>query len=101
MSKTITYLLAAPAICAWVAFALWANAFAIKTLWAWFAAPAFGLAEISLPMALGLAVLLRQLGCAIGPHCAPDPKRKYLPMLDPILRPAFALLIGWIALQFI
>lgn len=101
MSKAITYLLAAPSVFLWLVAAVCANAFAVKTLWAWFAVPAFGLAEISMPMAIGLTVLTRQIvgtGCAF---CKKEEDKKYHQLLYPFAASALSLLTGWIALQFI
>lgn len=33
------------------------RAFALKTLWAWFIVPTFGLTELSIPLAIGLSCL--------------------------------------------
>ena len=78
------------------------HGWALTLLWNWFAVPFAHAPTLSLPMGIGLtalsAVILGQRGI-YGPK---DPEEKpAVRILNPLVRPLIAVLIGWIARGFL
>lgn len=74
------------------------EAFAIKTLWAWFVATQFGLPLIGMAHAVGLA-LLASLFTHQAPSNVDDDGRLVQVLSWGAITPAVALAVGWIAKQ--
>lgn len=78
------------------AAALW-EGFVLSILWHWYAVGLFGLRALSVPEAIGVAVVIGLL------------TKQYVPSKDGdhailwwvFIRPAVSLLIGWLCLKFI
>lgn len=76
---------------------LWAG-YALQVLWGWFIVPAFGLAALTLPQAIGIDVIVTMLTSHArrsdeSPQFAAAVGRA-------AVMPAMYLLIGWVARQF-
>lgn len=79
------------------ASAMW-RGYVLSILWAWFIVPTFGLPALSIPFAIGLALV-------VGFLTASNAKKKDFEWLNAIgvlvLGPAMTLLMGWIVTRFI
>lgn len=81
-------------------FIVW-NAIAIKTLWAWFLVPLFGLPALSIPVAIGMTLVMRCLGSVeVKSEAIDDEYYAHAASLN-IVHPAIAILIGAIARPFL
>lgn len=76
--------------------------FVIKTLWAWFIVPVFGLPVLAIAPALGLALV-----CSILTHQMPMGTEKMTPaelisrqLTTGLIGPAVVLFFGWIVNHF-
>lgn len=86
-----------------------ANGWALSTLWGWFIVPLFGLPALSIPYALGISTIAGFLLPANNTSKSDNKSNgdKELSTLFAelialvVLRPAFAVLMGWIILQFV
>lgn len=76
---------------------------AIHKIWQWFVVPKFNAPSIGVAEAIGLSIMLSLLMPMSSPTAeAGVPSwRKVLYALSPIIRPAMALLIAYIAKQFV
>lgn len=72
------------------------NGFALSVLWGWFVAPAFGLPELSVGYAMGIAVLIDMLN-----PTSQKPDSIEAVIANAVLRPIFTLIFGWLILQFV
>ena len=85
-----------------VAGVIWSG-YALTILWAWFIVPTFSLAPLTLPAAIGFAIVAAYLTHQYMPKTKQDGSK-----LDETLRalahtafkPAFALVAGWIVKQW-
>lgn len=82
--------------------ALW-RGFVLTLLWAWFAQPVFGLPALGLAQAIGVSLTIGFLtheyaDCAAKEGTALE--RAARPLVQMILGPLFALLIGWVVKQW-
>lgn len=78
-------------------------AWALVTLWDWFITPLFGLPELTYPYAMGLSVVASFLNGGSIPTVDSD-KSKEQKIYDGVylfIKPVFAVLVGWVILQFI
>lgn len=78
--------------------AIW-RGYALSIIWGWFMVPTFGLPALSIPVAIGLSVVVGMLTS----HAmkTDDKQSPVAAVLIAFLVPVFALLIGWIAKSFI
>lgn len=80
------------------------NGWALSVLWGWFVAPLFGLPEISIPAAIGFALVVSMLTHQEMPS---DNERSDFTatfakvIARAIFAPLFAVFVGWIVLSFI
>lgn len=78
---------------------------ALTILWGWFAVPLFEVPELSIPFGIGLSLLVGFLTT----HYEEPPDREGKEWWEPLLGqtfhalflPTFALLVGWVVVQFI
>ncbi len=66
-------------------------------LWGWFAVPLFGLPALSIPAAIGIAMVVSMLTMRSSD---PAKENQWATFTAQALAPLFALLIGWIAKQY-
>jgi hypothetical protein len=79
------------------------NAFVVTKLWAWFIVPIFGLAPLALVPAMGVVLVIAYLT-----HQTPTKSKSGDDITEGfihalcvvVLKPAIALVVGWIILQF-
>jgi hypothetical protein len=78
--------------------AIW-RGYVLSILWGWFAVPAFGLPTLSIPLAIGLALIVGYLTA----DSTLERKRQGFgaAMAVSLLGPAFVLLVGWIVSRFV
>ena len=92
------FFLLVPAVGALIAFSAMWRGYVLSVLWAWFIVPTFGAPELSIPFAIGLALV-------VGFLTASNAKGKEFDWLNAIgqlvFGPAMALLMGWIVTKFI
>lgn len=76
---------------------------AIYKIWQWFVVPKFNAPSICVAEAIGLSIMFSLLLPMRSPTADADVPswKKVLHMLSPIIRPAMALLIAFIAKQFV
>jgi hypothetical protein len=75
--------------------------YVLSVLWAWFAVPAFGLPPLSIPLAIGLALVAGALTNHKAGNEAKDPDAGWSAVvIYGCMKPAVALLFGWIAKGF-
>lgn len=72
--------------------------YVLTILWAWFIVPIFGLAAITIPQAIGLALIILFVTPTPSSSKSKDEfsTRVALAIFLPFMLPAFVLLIGWI-----
>lgn len=78
-----------------------ANGWALSILWGWFIVPIFGLPELSIPAAIGIAMIVNYMTYQEPGHAddrTSDDKVKAFIVL--CLRPLFAVFIGFIVKLF-
>lgn len=80
-----------------IAVAAVIRGFVLSTLWQWFVIPTFGLAPLSIPVAIGIGLIL-----SFTTHQSMDEssKNKSEKLFDAIVNPLIVLLIGWIITLF-
>lgn len=80
-----------------------ANGFMLMILWSWFVVPLFGLPQLSIPYALGLALLSRSLLELERDNSEErSTSELWLELFSvALLRPGVTLLLGWIFQSFI
>jgi len=87
-----------------IAWAVILNAIALTVLWEWFIVPFFSVSALTIPYAIGFALIV---SIVVKDSKIEDKESKGLAyvlgmaIMLPLLRVGFALLIGWIAVQFI
>lgn len=97
----IATLIGLPIVLAYIAIgAIW-EGYALTILWGWFIVPAFGLPQLSIPFAMGVALVVGLMTTTRLGNEATDPDKGYAPFVTMLLRPAMVLLIGWIVTKFI
>lgn len=75
----------------------------LSILWGWFMVPILGLPALSIPQAIGIAVVVGLL--THQSHSSPEDKnepngKKWGRMLEPLLSPWIALAFGWVVKQY-
>ena len=86
-------------------FALAWSGFVLTILWGWFVVPAFGLAPLSVPVAIGLSTIIGMyMKVKIDDEAAKTSDEKAKEVITSIVvaavKPAWLLLIGWIVTLF-
>lgn len=76
------------------------NGYALCVLWGWFMVPTFGLPKISIPAAIGIALVIRYLTREMSASKSDEEggfkESLLMDILIAILQPSFALFFGWI-----
>lgn len=93
---TILYMLVViPASLIW-------NGFVLTKLWLWFAVPMFGVAPLTIPAAIGIAMMVSYLTHQYQQENKEEDgiERMIKQTLLMIFKPAVALLFGWIVSQW-
>lgn len=87
-----------------VVLAVIVRGFVLSTLWAWFVVPIFGLPVLTVPWAIGLAMVV----ATAAPHPRPEASKErkgWSTLLGDaaayVLAPLLALPLGWLVLQFV
>ena len=78
------------------------NGFVLTKLWAWFVVPTFGLPVLSLPLSMGITLIVHYLTWQPDAHRSEDPHfacKVYSGKA--FLAPAWTWLIGWLITLFI
>ena len=85
-----------------IPFLLTINGWALKTLWLWFVVPVFGLPALSIPAAIGMGIIIGHLTNHNSTNSSreKDEDKIVENIVRAVLRPLFAVLFGWIVLQF-
>lgn len=82
-----------------IAISAMLRGYVLSVLWGWFIVPTFGLPGISIPIAIGIAVILsfttHQLNVARETQTTGDR------VFNAVVHPLFVLFIGWIVTLFI
>lgn len=71
--------------------------YALSVLWQWFMVSAFGLPPLTIPLAIGLSLIV---GFLVHQHIKQDVKLAHTIAIA-LLGPGFVLLTGWIVTKFI
>jgi phosphatidylglycerophosphate synthase len=79
---------------------------ALSVLWGWFVVPLFGAPPLSIPYAIGLSLLVGFLTTHYDGSIAREKDREWWEsmlggVVYGIIGPSFALLVGWIVVQFL
>ena len=79
------------------------DGYALKVLWGWFVVPTFGLPQLSIPAAIGIAIVVGYL-TKEGNDCKKEEKsareKFFYACVVAVLKPSFALFFGWIVQKF-
>jgi len=79
------------------------NGYVLKVLWGWFIIPIFHLPQLSIPSAIGIALVVGYLTKQTN-DCKEKERtggeRISRAILEAVLRPSFALFFGWIVQKF-
>jgi hypothetical protein len=73
--------------------------YVLSLLWGWLIVPTFSLPLITVVQAIGLSFVLTYLTARDNPNVALEPADKFIKRAA--LRPATALMIGWVVKQWI
>lgn len=97
-----TVFLVIPGVALWLGAMMAWRGYVLAILWGWFAVPAFGLPALSVPMAIGLAMVAGGFtGQKRSIDEVTDPEKKWMTRVAPFLSPLMALGIGWIVKQYV
>ena len=80
--------------------AVW-RGYVLSVLWGWFMVPGFGVGPLSIPLAIGLSMLIGMLTNHRTMKETEDPDKKWYPLLAITLSPLLALVLGWVTKQFL
>lgn len=80
------------------------NGYVLSVLWRWFMVPTLGLPALSIPQAIGIALVVGMLTHQSSQHY-PENKdektsTKVARAIEPVLNPLIVLLIGWVVHQY-
>lgn len=83
-----------------------ANGFVLSKLWEWFVAPTFELPLLSIPVAMGISVVVAMLTYQSSKSDKKSESKSLNEavielILEVTLKPATTLLVGWIIYQFV
>ena len=80
------------------------NGYALKVLWGWFVVPIFNLPQLSIPAAIGIAMVVGYLTKDTSNDCKKADKSGAQKIGEAIgiaiLKPSFSLFFGWIVQKF-
>jgi len=80
------------------------NGWVLSILWGWFMVPTFGLPTLSMPQAMGIALVVSYLTYHYNGVPAQEKEKtkaeKIISVSMPILRPLFTLGFGWVIHQY-
>lgn len=78
------------------------DGYVLSVLWGWFAVPAFGLPALSVPMAIGVSLVVAAMTNHRTGKEAKDDEAGFVAILTfALLKPTVALLLGWIVKSFV
>ena len=81
--------------------ACWSG-YVLSILWGWFMVPVFHLPTLSIPTAIGIALVIGYLTKQDMSNLKKEEDRKWYSVLfEAFMRPAVSLLVGWIVKQFL
>ena len=86
-----------------MAFSVTINGWALSVLWKWFIVPVFGAPILTIPAAIGVAMVVNYLTEKINMNNKDEREwgeKLFVGAFLAIAKPSFALLFGWIVLQF-
>ncbi len=95
MTMFLIWLAAVPVVLAAVVL----NGLAASVLWGWFAVPIFGVPPITIPEAIGLSMLIGMFVSQVRDQ-TDDNAEFWVRLAVCFARPAVAVGVGWIILQF-
>lgn len=84
------------ALAPWVS--IW-NGFTLSILWGWFVVPVFGVPPLRIPFAIGISLIVGYLTHQTR-KSEDEPETGFI-IIFGLLKPALALLIGWIVTWFV
>jgi len=90
-----------PAFAALIALAAAWRGYVLSILWGWFVVPGFGAQPISVPLAIGLSMLIGMVTNHRSMTEAQDPEKKWMPLWALTLGPLVVLDMGWVVKQFL
>lgn len=90
-----------PGLAALIAAAAIWRGYALSILWGWFIVPAFGAAHLSIPLAIGVSLIATALTNHRTYKEVEDNSKKWTPLVILLVQPAFLLLFGWVAKQYL
>jgi uncharacterized membrane protein len=78
------------------------SGYVLSVLWAWFVVPTFGLPALTIPVAIGLALIVSFMAKSDAEEKTDDEITSKIvsAVVKAILKPSFALLFGWVATLF-
>lgn len=86
----------------WPVLATW-NGYVLSVLWGWFVVTTFEARPLTIPAAIGIAAVVGYLTHQISDYIDKDKsttQRYTETILLGLMRPAFALVFGWLVYQF-
>ena len=72
--------------------------YVLSILWGWFVVPIFGVPQIGIAQAIGVAMVVSLMTHQYVPQKEKD---RWMPVITALLTPVFALAIGWIVKQWL
>lgn len=76
------------------------NGYVLSVLWGWFIVPVFGLPALSIPVAIGLALVVSFLTKDVTIDDSSDKQNAGKKLVVIMLRPLLVLFTGWIVKQW-
>ena len=81
--------------------AVWSG-YVLTILWGWFIVPAFKLPVLSIPVAIGMTLMIRYLTRGGGSHTKKEENEEwYMTFFMAFAKPLVVLFFGWIVVQFL
>lgn len=81
--------------------AVWSG-YVLTILWGWFIVPAFKLPILSIPVAIGMTLIIRYLTSGGGSHIEKkENKEWHTTFIIAFAKPLAVLFLGWIVIQFL
>jgi hypothetical protein len=82
---------------------IWSG-YALTILWEWFIVSTFGIASLTIPVAVGIAIIINYLTKGYSGNEPEDTRTSeekiIFSIVVAVLKPAFALLFGWVITWF-
>lgn len=79
-------------------FTMVVSGYVLSILWGWFVAPLFGVPELGVINAIGLAIIIAYM--TRGESSVEKNEDIIIKIVNAFLKPSFALLIGWLVTLF-